>query len=110
MTKRILIMISIIGIMLSACNLTKKANEKTIYIGADTKDCDAGVLQKECLQVKWMKEQKEWELFYDDIEGFSYEKGYEYELVVTEEKVENPPADASSVKYKLVKQVSKTKK
>ncbi len=109
MTIRILMMISIMGIMLSACNLNKKANEKTIYIGAETKPCSAGVMQKECLQVKWTEDQKEWEFFYDDIEGFPYVKGYEYELIISEENVENPPADASSVKYKLIKEVSKKK-
>ena len=29
-------------------------------------------------------------------------KGYEYELVVRVEKIENPPADASNLKYSLV--------
>lgn len=109
MAKKILMTISIIGIMLSACNLTKKANEKTIYIGAETKPCTVGVSQKECLQVKWSKDQTEWELFDGDIEDFTYEKGNEYELLISEEKVENPTAEAVSMKYKLIKEVSKNK-
>jgi len=102
-------MIGFIGIIPSACSLNKKENEKTIYIRSETKPCTAGVMQKECLQVKWTKDQKEWELFYDDIEGFTYEKSKEYVLMISEEKVENPAADASSVKYKFVKEVSKNK-
>ncbi len=109
MTKRILITVSFVAIILSACNLTKKANEKTIYIGAETNPCTAGVMETNCMQVKWTKEQAEWQNFYGNIEGFNYEKGYEYELIINEMKVENPPADASSLKYSLVKQVSKAK-
>ena len=50
----------------------------------------------------------EYGLFYDQIEGFNYEEGYEYEIVVEVTKVENPPADASSLKYTLIEVVSKT--
>ena len=109
MTKRILMAISIIGIMLSACTTAKNAGEKTIYIGAETKPCQLGEMQAECMQVKWTKNQKEWENFGQttDIEGFAFEKGYEYELIISEEKLELAPFDASSVKYKLIKEVSK---
>ena len=45
-----------------------------------------------------MKEKPEdaYQLFYGTIDGFEYEEGYEYELVVHVEQVENPPADAST--------------
>ncbi|GAE83622.1 lipoprotein [Bacteroides reticulotermitis JCM 10512] len=52
----------------------------------------------------------EWEYFYSNIEGFQYEPGYEFVLKVKEEKLENVPADASSIKYVLVKQISKEQK
>lgn len=84
--------------------------ESTVWIGSETTKCNAGVMEKQCLKVKHSKEQKDWELFYDDIAGFKYEKGYEYEIIIKSEKVENPPADASNMKYTLVKVVSKTKK
>ena len=51
-----------------------------------------------------------WNLFYSQIEGFSYEPGYEYVLQVRKEKIDNPPADGSSIRYRLVKVVSKTQK
>ena len=50
----------------------------------------------------------DYNLFYDQIEGFEFEPGYEYELLVLVEPVENPPADASTLKYSLVEEVSKT--
>ncbi|RQO30653.1 hypothetical protein DBR32_07925 [Taibaiella sp. KBW10] len=83
--------------------------EKHLFVAAETQNCSAGVMKKDCLQVKYDKDQKNWELFYDTIEGFQYEKGYNYELIVLDERVDNPPADGSSIKYRLIKEVSKTK-
>lgn len=87
-----------------------KSNEYTIFIASETQPCDAGIRRMNCMKVKWNKNEKEYSLFYDEIEGFNYEAENEYELIISEEKVKNPPADASSVRYKLVKLVSKTKK
>lgn len=73
---------------------------KTVYVGPELVDC-TGVAPQKCMQVKENPED-EYGLFYDQIEGFDYEEGFEYELVVQEEQVENPPADASSVRWVLV--------
>jgi hypothetical protein len=83
-------------------------NEKTFIVGPETADC-TGVAPMKCLQVK-EKQSESWTNFYSNIEGFTYEPGYEYILKVKTEKIVNPPADASSIKYTLIKQVSKTKK
>jgi len=48
-----------------------------------------------------------WENFYDNIAGFDYESGYIYQLKVRKKKVKNPPQDASSVQFTLVKVISK---
>ncbi len=80
--------------------------QTTIYIGSETADC-VGVAPQTCLLVKFEKD-AEWELFYDNITGFLYEPGFEYELLVTKTEVENPPADASSVQYELIEVVNKT--
>jgi heat shock protein HslJ len=66
-----------------------------------------GVGPMECLQVKYDKD-KEWQLFYDHIEGFNFEKGNRYEIMVTRTKRPEPiPADASSYQYKLKSIISK---
>lgn len=83
-------------------------NEKTFIIGPETADC-TGVAPMKCLQVK-EKPTDSWTNFYTNIEGFTYEPGYEYVLKVKTEKLENVPADASSIKYTLIKQISKMKK
>ncbi|KFF12466.1 DUF4377 domain-containing protein [Chryseobacterium soli] len=85
-----------------------KGDEKTFIVGPQTADC-TGVAPMKCLQVK-EKASENWTNFYSNIEGFTYEPGYEYVLKVKTEKIANPPADASSIKYTLVQQVSKTKK
>ena len=61
----------------------------------------------ECLQVREGTEAA-WQLFYGEIEGFSYEPGYRYVLEVAQRSVANPPADGSSLAYRLVHVVSKT--
>jgi branched-chain amino acid transport system substrate-binding protein len=80
--------------------------EKTIFVGPELVDC-VGVGPQQCLQIKENPDD-EYTLWYDPIDGFEHEEGYEYELVVLEEEVENPPADASSIKLTLVEEVSKT--
>jgi hypothetical protein len=77
-------------------------------IASQTADC-MGVAPQKCLLVK-KADATEWQYFYSPIEGFIHEDGYEYVLEIREEKQKNPPADASSIKYTLVKTVSKTKK
>jgi len=80
--------------------------EKTVYVGPYLVECE-GVAPQQCMLVKDDPE-GDWTLFYDRIEGFDYEEGYEYELLVSEQEIDNPPADASSIKWTLVEVVSKT--
>lgn len=89
-----------------ACSTTQ--NTEKIKVASQQGDC-VGVAPMKCLLV--MKEgQTDWEFFYNTIDGFTYEPGYEYVLEVKVDKVENPAADQSSLKYSLVKEVSKEKK
>ncbi|MBT2622295.1 MULTISPECIES: DUF4377 domain-containing protein [Chryseobacterium] len=97
--------------VLTQCTTSAKVSdgsEKTFIVGPQTADC-TGVAPMKCLQVK-EKASENWTNFYSNIEGFTYEPGYEYVLKVKTEKIANPPADGSSIKYTLINQVSKTKK
>ena len=80
------------------------AMEKTIYVGPTLVDC-VGVAPQRCMQVKESPED-EYTLFFGQIEGFEYQEGNEYVLLVREEKLENPPADAPDRKWVLVSLVS----
>jgi heat shock protein HslJ len=84
---------------------TPETEVKTIFVGPEKVDC-VGVGPQECYQVK-DDPNGEWQNFYDQIEGFEWEPGYTYELRVAVHKVENPPADASSLRYELIEVVDK---
>ena len=83
-----------------------KDETRTLYVAHFRVDC-VGVAPMKCLQVRETPN-AEWRMFYDGIEGFDYEEGYDYELRVRTEEVENPPADASSIRWILEEVVSKT--
>ena len=85
--------------------IAAEGEQKTIYVGPELVDC-VGVARQKCMQVKENPED-EYTLFYDQIEGFEYEEGSEYQLIISEEQVEDPPADASSIKWTLVSVESK---
>jgi hypothetical protein len=53
-------------------------------------------------------EDAEWGLFYDGIEGFTYREGVAYVLDVEIREIKDPPADASSQEYRLLRIVEST--
>ncbi|MBN2530484.1 MAG: DUF4377 domain-containing protein, partial [Deltaproteobacteria bacterium] len=53
---------------------------QTLFVNSERVSC-TGVAPMQCMQVK-EHEEDDWSLFYDSIEGFEYEAGYVYELVV----------------------------
>ena len=85
---------------LFAC-ASKKKQQQSLWINSSTVNC-TGVAPKDCLQIKWKKD-GDWEAFYDEIKGFSYQPGYQYELVVEIDPlpIASVPADAASKKYTL---------
>ena len=80
--------------------------EETLFVAPFWQTC-VGVVPMLCMQVKNSVEDN-WTYFYDQIEGFTYEPGFSYELLVKKEDVENPPADDSSINWILVEEVSKS--
>lgn len=61
-----------------------------------------------CMQVK-NKNEKDWTFHYDQIEGFKYDWGYNYTVSVDKIKIDNPPQDASSIKWVLKSVLKKEK-
>lgn len=70
-----------------------------------------GVAPMSCLQVQREGDASasDWQLFYASIDGFDYEPGYLYRLLVRETTLppEQVPADASSIRYELVEMLAK---
>ncbi|WP_374686405.1 META domain-containing protein [Promineifilum sp.] len=79
---------------------------KTLFVGPEQVEC-TGVGPQLCLQVR-EDPNAEYLLFYNTIAGFTFEPGYEYELLVRVDPVANPPADGSSLAYTLIEVVSQT--
>ena len=111
-----LVMLSLVSLLAVACAQSTStqpageqpqgaAEEKTIFVGPVLVDCEGEGPQK-CMLVK-ENPQDEYQLFYNSIEGFTFEEGFEFELVVSVEQVDNPPAGGSSLRYTLVEEVSK---
>lgn len=94
--------------LLSSCK--EKQNYETWVIASDQADC-VGVAPQKCLLVKRAGEQN-WQFFYDGIDDFTYEPGYEYTIHVRPENRNDlhQAADRSTIRYKLVKQVDKIKR
>jgi len=105
MHKSILLLFAI-TLFFGACNNAGKTEKLTV--ASQQGDC-IGVAPMKCLLVK-KEEQVGWEFFYNNIEGFNYEPGYEYVIEVKVDSVQNPAADQSSLKYTLVKEISKDQK
>jgi hypothetical protein len=49
----------------------------------------------------------DWDYFYDPIDGFDYEPGFVYKLLVVKGSVKNPPQDVSTYRYRLSRVISK---
>jgi hypothetical protein len=82
-----------------------QAETVTLYVGPEQVDC-VGVAPQRCLLVRESPE-ADYTFFYSTIEGFDYESGYTYELLVEKTPIENPPADGSSIRWALVEVVEK---
>jgi len=98
----LLVLITIIGSCVSSKNTEK------IIIASQQGDC-VGVVPMKCLLIK-QGDQQDWEYFYNNIEGFNYEPGYEYVIEIRKETIENPAADQSSIRYVFLNEISRTKK
>ncbi len=98
---KIVLIVSLV-ILFSSCQETKR-----VFIASSLDDCQVEATLK-CMLYK-ENPSDEWSYFYERIEGFEYEEGYEYELEVMVIQIANTPSDTSSLNYKLVKIVSKQK-
>lgn len=83
----------------------------TLYVSAETGmfynvpniDPEEGMQIKEIGAESWTC------VSFSEISGFTYELGYEYELLVKKITLAYPPLDARKIRYELINIVSKTK-
>ncbi len=84
-----------------------KSKVETLFVHEKLAECQ-GEGPMQCMQVR-KSEGEEWTFFYQSIEGFTHEPGHRYELKVEISSVDNPPADGSTLRHKLIEVVSKQK-
>lgn len=111
MKKLTILFLICFSVTLFSCNTEKKENKNdaiTLTIASKQVDC-TGVMPQKCYLIK-QEGQQDWNFFYDSIEGFSYTPGYEYTIEVKVDTIANPAADRSSLKYTLIKELSKVEK
>lgn len=106
--KIILLTLAFTTLFSSKSDAIQLENEPTLII-ASTKKYYVGYGPHMCLLLK-KENQQNWTYFYSPIINFIYEEGSEYEVLISEKEILNPPKDASSIEYKLIEIVSKTKK
>ncbi|MEU8901215.1 DUF4377 domain-containing protein [Nocardia sp. NPDC048505] len=88
-----------------ATSTAPAAQQFEIEVAAQEVPC-TGVAPMQCLQVR-KDPQAEWELHYFGIDGFDYQPGYTYRLLIEERPWVDPPADAPSVTWRLVRVLDK---
>lgn len=83
---------------------------QTIFleVSPETKECTAGVMKKQCLQVREIKYadngvktqvDKDWTLFYDNIDGFTHTTDERQVVRIKRYEIKNPAADQSKYAY-----------
>jgi heat shock protein HslJ len=99
----------LISVLVFSCEEDKTQAESILKVKENKINCTGYEGQTECYLVQQGSkiDSEEWEYFYDQIEGFVYEPGFVYKLLVAKESIENPPIDSPTIRYSLVRQLSK---
>ncbi|CAK7061995.1 MAG: hypothetical protein KER_02650 [Kerstersia gyiorum] len=80
-------------------NMQETGNKRQIYLDDRKVPC-TGVAPQTCYRVRDSKDSP-WQLFYGEIAGFDFQPGTSYLLRINEIQVDQPPADAPSVRWVL---------
>ena len=111
-----LLFMLLLTIAFSSCSLFDKSstsNSRTtiLWVNSYKKDCE-GVGPMTCLLIQENEviDEQGWTYLYQDIEGFTFEPGYRYQLEVRITKLDpaTVPADASNLKYELLEVLEKS--
>ena len=99
--------ISLMMVMIFTFHQLASAQTVIYYVAPNKADC-MGIGPGKCYLVKKSPDAG-YNFFNGEIEGFTYEEGYEYKISVKIIQLENTPADQVSMKYVLDKVLEKNK-
>ena len=94
------------------CSSSTSPEERVLTIEvAPSRVACMGVAPMECLQIREVSggAEAEFSPTFIPIEGFVHETGYRYTLRVAERRLKNPPADGSSIVYRLIEVISRVR-
>ncbi|MDO5105477.1 DUF4377 domain-containing protein [Capnocytophaga sp.] len=104
--KNIVLVMTVMG--MTSCATSSK---QVYWVAGSKAECSGGAGKMQCLQVSKNPElsKANWEYFYAPIENFVFEEGFlkKIELSQTQLDPKNVPADASSIKYTMLKELEK---
>lgn len=99
------------SIILLSCSAGDKLGDKHVYWVNSTKVPCVGMAPTKCLQFQKSEilDPSAWKSFHATINGFDYEPGYIYKIVVRERNLDpaDLPEDVSSIEYTLVEILEK---
>lgn len=94
-----------------SCSSGDNTQDQHIYWVNSTKASCIGLAPTKCLQIQRSESlnPSAWESFHGSIQGFEYQEGYIYKIIVKETHLDpaDVPADASSIEYTLVEILEK---
>ncbi|AUC13877.1 hypothetical protein BTO06_01335 [Tenacibaculum sp. SZ-18] len=93
----------VVGLLIS-CN----SSYTTEYILVTSKEGKCVNTNQQCYYIK-TKNKEDWKVYDGQIDGFTLEDGYNYELKVQKSKVKSSNKNDTKVQYKLVKILSQSK-
>lgn len=98
-------------LLLLPLSLQHCASNQTLWVAGIQADCAAGAGQQSCLLVHRGAEPAaaDWEFFYTNITGFTFEEGYAKQILVKTQRTDpqQTPADASTMSYTLVRELDR---
>jgi hypothetical protein len=103
------ILILCVVLLSFSCDDDKEGVEMVMRVKENKVSCSGYEGQTECYLVQQGDniDTEDWEYFYEQIQGFSYQPGFVYKLSVRKMDVENPMEDQPHVVYYLIKEISK---
>lgn len=107
--KQTYILLLLFSLGIFACSKDNNQLESEIIILVDSKfvATPSNIYPDKSLNVKFEGDNS-WTILYNNsIEGFEYEEGFEYKLLVQQKYIPNPPQDGSKYSYKLIKILDK---